>query len=182
MTLCSINWEKRPFALYPSSLLYCSQPFGPWPLSQFLNPRQSRYDSLDGGSARRKAATHTQNNTNTEYTYTDIRASSGIQSYDPSVRADEDGSRLRPRGHCDPLFTSSVNISWVLKPQYRRSCWTRRILLSWGCISRYNVTSNTQYIRVYSAGHGSRRSKAWTVFARAEVGTVGSNPSQGMYV
>jgi hypothetical protein len=26
----------------------------------------SRWDSLDGGSARRKAATYTQNNTNTE--------------------------------------------------------------------------------------------------------------------
>jgi hypothetical protein len=33
---------------------------------QFLDPIHSRYDSLDGGSARRKAATYTQNNTNTE--------------------------------------------------------------------------------------------------------------------
>jgi hypothetical protein len=33
------------------------QPFGPWPL--FLSPLHSRYDSLDGGSARRKAATYT---------------------------------------------------------------------------------------------------------------------------
>jgi hypothetical protein len=38
----------------------------PWPLFQFRNPIHSRYDSLDGGSARRKAATYTQNNTNTE--------------------------------------------------------------------------------------------------------------------
>jgi hypothetical protein len=39
------------------------QPFvGPWPLFQFLDPQ----DSLDGGSVHRKAATYTQNNTNTE--------------------------------------------------------------------------------------------------------------------
>jgi hypothetical protein len=37
------------------------QSFGPWPLFQFLSPIRSRYDSLDGGSARRKAATYTQN-------------------------------------------------------------------------------------------------------------------------
>jgi hypothetical protein len=39
--------------------------FGPWPLFQFLNPIHSRQDSLNGVSARRKAATYTQNNTNT---------------------------------------------------------------------------------------------------------------------
>jgi hypothetical protein len=33
---------------------------------QFLNPIHSRYDSLDGESARRKAPAYTQNNTNTE--------------------------------------------------------------------------------------------------------------------
>jgi hypothetical protein len=32
---------------------------------QFLNPIHSQQDSFDGGSARRKAATFTQNNTNT---------------------------------------------------------------------------------------------------------------------
>jgi hypothetical protein len=43
------------------------QPFvGPWPLFQFLDPIHSRYNSLDEGSARRKAATYTQNNANTE--------------------------------------------------------------------------------------------------------------------
>jgi hypothetical protein len=43
------------------------QPFvGPLLLFQFLDLLHSRYDSLDGGSARLKAATYTQNNTNTE--------------------------------------------------------------------------------------------------------------------
>jgi hypothetical protein len=38
------------------------QPFiAPWPLFQFLHLLHSRYDSLDGGSARRKVATCTQN-------------------------------------------------------------------------------------------------------------------------
>jgi hypothetical protein len=52
------------FSIYLSVAL---QSFvGPWPLFQFLNPKHSWLDSLDGGSARRKAATYTQNNTNTE--------------------------------------------------------------------------------------------------------------------
>jgi uncharacterized protein YraI len=43
------------------------QPFvGPCPLFQFLDLIHSRYGSLDGGSARRKAYTYTQNNTNAE--------------------------------------------------------------------------------------------------------------------
>jgi hypothetical protein len=37
------------------------QHFGPWQLFQFLNPIHSRWDSTDGGSARRRAATYTQN-------------------------------------------------------------------------------------------------------------------------
>jgi hypothetical protein len=73
------------------SLSVALQPFvGPWP-----------WDSLDGGSARRKAATYTQNNTSTELTHTDIHALSGIQTQDPRVRASEDSSCLTPRGHCD---------------------------------------------------------------------------------
>jgi hypothetical protein len=43
------------------------EPFvGPCPLYQFLDPIHCRYDSSDGGSASRKAATYTQDNTNTE--------------------------------------------------------------------------------------------------------------------
>jgi hypothetical protein len=34
---------------------------GPWPLFKLTNPIYSRYDSLDGGSARRKAVIYTQN-------------------------------------------------------------------------------------------------------------------------
>jgi hypothetical protein len=73
------------------------QPFvGRWPLLQFLDPIHSRKDSFHGGSACRNAAIYTQDNTNT-----DIRASSGIRAHDPSIRAREDSSCLRPLGHCN---------------------------------------------------------------------------------
>jgi hypothetical protein len=43
------------------------QPFvGPWARFQFLDILHSRQDSLDGGSARQKAATCAQGSTNTE--------------------------------------------------------------------------------------------------------------------
>jgi hypothetical protein len=43
------------------------QPFaGPWELFQFLNPIYSRYDSLEGGSVRRKATTYTHTTTQTQ--------------------------------------------------------------------------------------------------------------------
>jgi hypothetical protein len=70
------------------------------PLFQFLN-LHSRKDSLDVESGLRKAATYTQKNTNTEETHTDICASSGIRTHDPSVRAAKDSSCLRERGHSD---------------------------------------------------------------------------------
>jgi hypothetical protein len=41
--------------------LWLYSPFiGPWPIFQFLNPIHSRWDSSDGGLARRKAATYTE--------------------------------------------------------------------------------------------------------------------------
>jgi hypothetical protein len=39
--------------------------------------------------------------TQTQNKQTDIHALSGIRTHDPSVRASEDSSCLRPRGHCD---------------------------------------------------------------------------------
>jgi hypothetical protein len=51
-------------SIYPSStyLSKALEPFvGPWPLFQFLNPIHSWKASLDGGLARRKAATYAQN-------------------------------------------------------------------------------------------------------------------------
>jgi hypothetical protein len=78
------------------------EPFvGPWPLFEFPDSIHNRYDLMDRGSARHKASTYTQNNTiriNTHHT--DINASSGTRTHDPSVRASEDGSCPSPHGQC----------------------------------------------------------------------------------
>jgi hypothetical protein len=69
----------------------------------------SLQDSLNRGSARRKAAlpahraTQTQNK-RTQY----IHAWSGIRIHNPSVRATEDSSCLRPRGHCYLPFSTDT--------------------------------------------------------------------------
>jgi hypothetical protein len=89
-------------SLYGSTALWTLAIF------QFLNPIHSRYDSLDRGSALLKAATYTQNNTNRINTHTHIHASSGIVTHDLSVRACEDGSCLRSRGHFDRLDLGST--------------------------------------------------------------------------
>jgi hypothetical protein len=46
----------------------------------------------------------------TEQMHTDIHASSGIRTHDPSIRAGEDVSCLRPRDHCDRRV--SMNNNW----------------------------------------------------------------------
>jgi hypothetical protein len=40
--------------------------------------------------------------------YTVIHASSEIWTHDPSVRVDEDGSCVRPRGHCDRIRLTNL--------------------------------------------------------------------------
>jgi hypothetical protein len=76
---------------------------GLWPLIQFRShfsqmlgllgrvssPSQGRY--LNTGQHKHRINSHN----------TDIHALSGIPTHDPSVRASEVSSCLRPRGHCD---------------------------------------------------------------------------------
>jgi hypothetical protein len=51
---------KKKYQEYLSIYLWLYSPFvGLWPLFQFLIPIHSRYDSLDGGSAHRKASAYT---------------------------------------------------------------------------------------------------------------------------
>jgi hypothetical protein len=57
-------------------------------LGRVMNPSQGRY-------------LHTEQHKNRINAQTDIHASSGIRTHDPSVRAGEDGSCSRPCGHCD---------------------------------------------------------------------------------
>jgi hypothetical protein len=66
-------------------IIMALQPFvGPWSLYQFLDRIHSRYDSLDGRSARRKASTYIQNNTNTEETHT-IQISMPWVGFEPTI-------------------------------------------------------------------------------------------------
>jgi hypothetical protein len=55
-----------------------------------LIPNTIRHTYLHTGQQRHRINAHT-----------DIHASSGIRTHDPSVRESEGGSCLRPRGHCD---------------------------------------------------------------------------------
>jgi hypothetical protein len=62
-----VDKKETTMSVCLSIYLWLYSPFvGPWSLFQFLNPTHSRQDFLDGGSTRRKAATYTHNNTNTE--------------------------------------------------------------------------------------------------------------------
>jgi hypothetical protein len=72
------------------------------------------------GSARRKAPTYTQDNTNTEWTQKGIHASSGIWTHDSSVRAGEESLCLRPRGHRDQQSNKYAfqNSKWT-PPKYK---------------------------------------------------------------
>jgi hypothetical protein len=58
------SWNSSIYLSLSLSLWLYSPFVGHWPLFQFLNPIHSRQHSMDGGSARRKAAAYTQNNTN----------------------------------------------------------------------------------------------------------------------
>jgi hypothetical protein len=67
-------------------------------LGRGMSPSQGRY---------LYRATQTQN-----INHTDVHVSSGIWTHDPSLRAGEDGSCLRPRSHCDGHVGPMVNYKW----------------------------------------------------------------------
>jgi hypothetical protein len=106
----------------PLSLLMPLQPsLGPGRFFQFINLIHSRYDSLDGGSARRKAATYTGQHKHRINAKTNIYALSGIRTHDPSVRVGEGISFLRPRGHCDN--DGSAYIKYACIHSMLRALW-----------------------------------------------------------
>jgi hypothetical protein len=72
----------------------------------FTDHTDSRYDSLDGGSARRKAATYTGQHKHR--INANIHVSSGIRTHNSGVWASEDSSSLRPRGHRDRHYRPIV--------------------------------------------------------------------------
>jgi hypothetical protein len=76
-----------------------NSPCGPSSLFQFLNPyRVGRTPWTGDEPVSRSLPTH---RTRTQNKGPDIHASKGIRSYDPSVRASENGSWLSPRFQCD---------------------------------------------------------------------------------
>jgi hypothetical protein len=84
------------------------QPFvGPWPLLQFRNLFYTvgRTPWASDQPVARPLPTHRTAQTQNKHTHTDKYALSGIRTHDPSVRASDDNSCLRPRGNCDQLLT-----------------------------------------------------------------------------
>jgi hypothetical protein len=60
--------------------------------------------------------------------YTDIHVSSGIRTQDPSVRAGEDSSCLRPRGHCEQLVHRSIFFNEECNLKVSTYCWNQAVL------------------------------------------------------
>jgi hypothetical protein len=81
--------------------LWLYSPFvGPWPLFKFLNP----YTQSVGLFTRRISPSqgrylHAEQHEHRINAHTHIHALSGIRTHDRSIRADEDSSCLRSRGH-----------------------------------------------------------------------------------
>jgi hypothetical protein len=76
---------------------------------QLLDPIHNRYDSLDRGSARFKASAYTeQHKLRINAHNTDVHGLSEIRTHDPSFRASEGSSCLRPR---PPHFNCLILIS-----------------------------------------------------------------------
>jgi hypothetical protein len=84
-------------------------PVKPFVSLKFLNFRES-VGLLGRGisSSQCRYLTQTQNKE------TDIHGLNGIRTQDPSVRAREDISCLRPRGNCDPPFITYINTNFEL--------------------------------------------------------------------
>jgi hypothetical protein len=85
------QWLYSPLldpGLFFSFVIFITQTVGL--LGRVISPSQGRY--LDTGHHKHRLNVHT-----------DIHALSGIRTHDPSIRASEDSSCLRWRGHCHRL-------------------------------------------------------------------------------
>jgi hypothetical protein len=92
------------------SLSMVLRPFGSWPLIRLLSSFTQTVGLLGRGiSPPQGRYLHTEQHKHRK-THTDIHTLSLIQTHDLSVRADEDGSCLRRRGHCVRLNFISPNV------------------------------------------------------------------------
>jgi hypothetical protein len=76
--------------------------------------------------------------TQTQYKHTDIHTLCRIRTHDPSVRASEDSTCLRPRGHCDLLYNA---IEIYISTANLRSC---KLYFSIQTQSQSHVTTDGQ--------------------------------------
>jgi hypothetical protein len=93
------------------------QPFvGPWPALQFRNLfyTDGRTPWTSAQPVARPLPTHKTTQTHNKRTHS--HPCLGIRTHDPSVRASEDSSCLRPCGHCD----RQIYAFWDIVP---RSLW-----------------------------------------------------------
>jgi hypothetical protein len=80
------------------------RPFvGPRPLFQFLDPIHSRWNSLDGGSACRKASTYTQNKR--------TQASMPLMGFEPTIPAFERTKTVHAVNHAVTVVSDVIFMS-----------------------------------------------------------------------
>jgi hypothetical protein len=84
--------------------------------------------------------------------HTDIHASSGIQTHDPSVRVGGDGSCLKPRGQCDQLHNDLHNYNYIVKDMHHGKV-TCRVLKKFNC---HNKDKNAAFINWYIVLHNAQ--------------------------
>jgi hypothetical protein len=78
------------------------QPFGPWPFF-FSSLTCTQLVGLLGRGISLSQGHYLRTDHKHRINHTEIHALSGTGTHDPSVRAGEDGSGLRPRSHCGRL-------------------------------------------------------------------------------
>jgi hypothetical protein len=108
------QWLYSPLlgrGLFFSFVLFFTQSVGF--LGRVISSSQGRY-------------LHTGHHKHRINAYTDIHALSGIRAHDPSVRASEDSSCLRSRGHCDwriPIYSREATVNGVYLSTLARPLW-----------------------------------------------------------
>jgi hypothetical protein len=96
---------------------------GPRPLIQFRNHfyTDGRTPCTSDQPVARPLPKHRTTWTQNKRIHTpNIHALSGIRAHDPSVRASEDSSCLRPRGYCDRLSADITGAYHILNPNSKK--------------------------------------------------------------